>query len=101
MITLVSKIVFILSLLGILFIVFRKLPTLSRSTSEFSVGKFSFRVISVWFRNIIRGFSSSNFFQNTILGNLEKSLRKFKIMFLKIDNIVDKLLRKLKRKGPS
>lgn len=97
MIILVSKIVFVLSLLGILFIVVRKLPALSRLPEETFARKFSFKVIFVWFVNAVKQFILSNFFQRLIIGNLEKSLRKFKIMALKIDNIVDKFIRKLKR----
>ncbi len=97
MIVIISKIVFILSFLGILFIVFRKLPALSRSSEEFSVKRFSFKAIFAWPGNAIRQFISSNFFQNIIIGGLEKSLRRFKILALKIDNIVDKFLRKIKR----
>ncbi len=97
MIIIVSKIVFILSLLGVLFIVVRKLPALSKLPEETSAGKFSFKAIFTWFKNTYKQFILSNFFQKLIIGNLEKSLRKFKIMALKIDNIVDKFIRKLKR----
>ncbi len=97
MLTIISKIVFIASILGILFIVTRKLPALSRLPEEFFVKRFSFKAILALPGNIIKQFISSNFFQNVIIGGLEKSLRKFKIMALKIDNIVDKFLRKIKR----
>lgn len=100
MIIIISKIIFLLSLLGILFIVVKKFPILSRLPEESSAGKFSFKAIFAWLRITTGEFTSSNFFQNTIMGNLEKSLRKFKIMFLKIDNILDKFLRRLKRNGP-
>ena len=97
MIIIVSKIIFILSLFGILFIVIRKLPALSRLPEESFVKRFSFKAIFAWPRNIIKQFISSGFFQNVIIGGLEKSLRRFKIMTLKINNIVDKFLRKIKR----
>ena len=99
MIIIISKIVFIASIFGIAFIVFRKLPALAHLPGEYSVGKFSFRAIFAWPGNIIKQFISSSFFQNTILGNLEKSLRKFKILALKIDNILDKFIRKFKKKS--
>ena len=97
MIIIISKIVFILSLLGVLFIIFRKLPELSKLPGESSAGQFSFKSILSWPLVIIRQFTSSNFFQSVIVGNLEKSLRKFKIRALKINNILDKFLRKLKK----
>ncbi len=97
MIIIIAEIVFVLSLLGVLFIVVRKLPALSKLPEETSTRKFSFKAIFVWFLKTFKQFILSTFFQNIIIGNLEKSLRKFKIMALKIDNIVDKFIRKLKR----
>lgn len=97
MIIVVSKIVFILSVFGILFIIIRKIPALSQLSEEFFVKRFSFKTIFAWPRNVIRQFISSNFSQNIIIGGLEKSLRRFKILALKIDNMVDKFLRKIKR----
>lgn len=95
----ISKIIFLLSVLGIAFIVFRKLPVLSHVPRDHSAGKFSFKAIFFWPGNIIKQFVSSIFFQGTILGNLEKSLRKFKILTLKIDNLLGKFIRKFKRKS--
>lgn len=92
-----AKIVFILSILGILFIIGRKLPALSRIAEEPFIERFSFRMIFVLPVTIIKRFISSNFFQNILIGDLEKSLRKLKIFALKIDNIIDKFIRKLKR----
>jgi hypothetical protein len=97
MIILVSKIVFILSLLGILFIIIRKLPALSQLPEEPLAERPSPKAIFTWFRDITKRLILSNFFQNIILGNLEKSLRKFKILALKIDNLLDKFLRRVKR----
>ena len=92
-----SKIIFLLSILGIAFIIFRKLPALAHLPTESSIGKFSFKAIFIWPGKIIKQFISSNFFQGTILGNLEKSLRKLKILTLKIDNILGKFIRKFKK----
>lgn len=97
MIIIISKIVFILSFLGILFIIGRKLPALSCASEKSSAGRFSIKAIFTRFRGAIKQFILGSFFQNTIIGNLEKFLRKFKILALKIDNILDKFLRKLKR----
>lgn len=96
MIIIISKIIFALSLLAILFIISRKLSVLSRLPEGPRVGKFSFRAIFAWCKSLKKNFVSSNFFQSIIAG-LEKFLRKFKILALKIDNIADKFLRKLKR----
>lgn len=101
MIVIASKIVFILSLLGILFIVGRKLSGLSRLPAERSLTRgFSLKAVFIWPGAVIKRLVFSGFFQDIIVGSLEKSLRKFKIMALKIDNILDKFLRKLKKKNP-
>jgi len=95
---LISKIVFILSLLGISFIVIRKIPALSKLSKEPSVKKFLFKTSINWAKKTFKSFISSNFFQNIIIGNLEKSLRKLKILALKLDNLLDKFIRGIKRK---
>lgn len=97
MIIVIAQIVFILSILGILFIVIRKLQVLSQLSEEPFTKKFSFRTAFERLRNTIRRFISGHFFQNIFIGNLEKSLRKFKILALKIDNLLDKFIRKLKK----
>ncbi len=100
MIIIVSKIIFILSLAGLLFIVFRKLPKLSQLPERGPyTSRFSLKSTIFGFKGNIRQFIASDFFQNTILGNLEKSLRKIKILILKIDNRVDKIIRRLKRRA--
>lgn len=97
MIIIIAQTVFILSILGILFIIGRKLPALSKLPEEPFIEKFSFKMIFRWPVAVIKRFASSNFFQNILIGDLEKSLRRFKIVALKIDNIIDKFIRKLKR----
>lgn len=97
MIIIISKIVFILSLLGILYIIVRKFPALSKLSEEPPDEKFFLKEASVRFENIIKRFVSGKFFQTSVLRNLEKSLRKFKIMTLKIHNFSDKFIRKIKR----
>lgn len=99
MIIIISKIVFILSILGILFIIGRKFPTLSRLPEELSAERVSFKMIIQWPGGIIKRFFSSNFFQNVLVADLEKSLRKFKIAALKIYNVVDRFIEKLKGKS--
>lgn len=97
MLIIISKIVFILSLLGVLFIIYRKLPAISRASEEPFTSKFSFRKILARISSNFKRFILSHFFQNIILGTLEKSLRKIKILVLKIDNITEKFIRKLRK----
>ena len=97
MIFLILKIIFALSIFGILIIIIRKIPTLSQLPDRSVVGKFSFKAIFAWFRNSKNQLISSDFFQTGIIGNLEKSLRRFKIAALKFANIIDKFIRKIKR----
>jgi len=99
MVILISQIVFILSLLGALFIIARKLPALSRLPEEPLAERVSFKMIIRWPGNVVKSFFSSNFFQNVLVADLEKSLRKFKIAALKIYNTVDKFIEKLKGKS--
>ena len=90
----ISKIVFILSVLGILFIVSRKIPALSQLTeSRGPAGHFSLKAVIFWPIDSIKRLISGKFFQEIILGNLEKYLRRLKIMILKMDNIIAKILK--------
>jgi len=97
MLIIISKIIFALSFLGILFIIFRKLPALSRSPEESFVKGLSIKTTSDWFKQTKKKLILSYFFRTIIIGNLEKSLRKLKILTLKIANILEKLLRKVKK----
>ncbi len=97
MIIVVSKIVFFLCIAGIIFIAIRKISIISNLPEEPSIGRISFKMLLVWLGRFIDKLLLSDFFQNFLIGRLEKSLRKFKIVALKIDNIVDKVIRKLKK----
>lgn len=96
MMVIISKIIFILCLLGILFIIGKKLPVLSQLPEKSLIGRFSFRPVFSWFKKVKEKFISSNFFRDLLVG-LEKSLRKFKILVLKVDNLLEKFLKKLKK----
>jgi len=100
-IIIISKIIFFLSLGGLLFIVLKKIPQLSQfpKSSNSHAAKFLFKLNPLNIKGNLKQFIDSNFFQNSILGNLEKSLRKIKILILKIDNVVDKIIRKLKKRS--
>lgn len=97
MIILIAKILFVLSVLGILFMISRKIPVLVSLSEEPLVKRFYFKNIFKRFREFTDKIILSSFFQNILIGNLEKSLRRFKIMALKINNIIDGFLRKVKK----
>jgi len=94
----ISKILFIIGILGVLVIVVRKFPDLSRTSKIWEGEKFSFKKSINKYRNSFHCFLSGKFFQQSIVGNLEKSFRKFKILSLKVSNGLDKLIKKLKKK---
>lgn len=96
-IIIISKIVFLIGLLGLLFIICRKIPAMSRLPEEPVDKKFSIKSILLFPKKIIHGIFSSYVFKNIFLGNLEKSLRRLKVAALKVDNIIDKFIRKLKK----
>jgi len=87
--------------LGILFIIIRKIPVLSRLPEESFIESLSLRATFVRFKRVKNEFILSHFFQSIIIGNLEKSLRRLKILILKMDNILDRFLRKFKKNTPS
>jgi len=97
-IVLISKILFIISIIGILVIIIRKFPDLSRVSIIQKEEKFSFKKSIKKYKNSFHDFLCGKFFQQTIVGNLEKSFRKFKIVSLKVSNGLDKLIKKLKKK---
>ena len=99
LIILIAQIVFILSLLGIAFIIVKKIPALSRLPEEPLIERRSFKMIVQWPANTIKRLIAGSFFQNILVADLEKSLRKFKIAALKIYNVVDKFIEKLKGKS--
>ena len=96
-IILIAKIVFVLSLLGVLFIIIRKIPALTALPEESFVERFSFKVIIGFTTSALKGFTSSNLFKNTLIGKTEKFLRKFKILILKLDNALARFIKRIRK----
>ncbi len=97
-IILISKIVFIISILGILVIIIRKLPVLSGISEDYPVSHVSFKEVLLWPKNTFKKLISSHFFQDSVIGNLEKLLRRTRIFFLKIGNRLDRAIERLQKK---
>jgi len=97
MLIIISKIVFALSLIGILFIIVRKLPTLSRLPEYPSIKHLSLKNTLGWLPYSFNKIISSNFFQRFIVKKLERFFRRMKVMALKMNNLLDKVLKRLKK----
>ncbi len=97
MLIIISKIVFALSFIGILVIIARKLPTLSRLPERPSIKGFSIKNTAKWLPYSADRVVSSNFFQRFVVRNLERFFRKMKVMALRMSNLLDKVLKKLKK----
>jgi len=95
MIILVSQIIFGLSIIGILVIILRKVPIILRYPRH------PFENISL-VDKVKEKINSSNFFHEIFVHRAEKFLRKIKIIVLKFDNflarIVDRLRNRIKRR---
>lgn len=97
MLIIISKIIFGLSLLGILIMVLRKIPALNKVPDFSTKSKLSLKTAPEVFKKSAKTITKTDFFQNIIVAGLEKSLRRFKIFALKIDNKVEEFLRRLKK----
>jgi len=95
MLILIFQIIFGISIIGVLVIVFRKIPVILRYPRH------PFEEISL-LDKVKEKINSSNFFHEVFVHRTEKILRKIKIFILKIDNFlakrVDRLRDKIKRK---
>ncbi|OGZ32824.1 MAG: hypothetical protein A2V69_03305 [Candidatus Portnoybacteria bacterium RBG_13_40_8] len=91
----ISQIVFAISIIGILVIVLRKVPVILRYPRH------PFEETSLLER-VKTKINSSNFFHEIFIHRTEKILRRIKIIVLKFDNflarIVDRLRDRLKRR---
>lgn len=95
-ITLLGFIFFVGGLAGVLFIVFRKVPTLVKLPSEIQPslkGKFSEEIKARFHR-----IKYSDFLP-MLLSQLEKSLRRIRLAVLKIDNVFVSLIKKSRERG--
>jgi hypothetical protein len=95
MLILIFQIIFGISIIGVLVIVFRKIPVILRYPRH------PFEEVSL-LDKVKEKINSSNFFHEVFVHRAEKILRKIKIFILKIDNFlakrVDRLRDKIKRK---
>jgi len=95
MLILIFQIIFALSAIGFLVIIFRKIPIILRYPRQ------PFEEVSL-VDKVKEKINSSNFFHEVIIHRLEKFLRKIKIIVLKIDNFlakkVDRLRDKIRKK---
>ena len=102
MLVIVSQIILVLSILGILIIIFRRLPSLLKYPRNSS------KAVSIQdnFRNhwdkVKEKTGVSSFFHDLFFPKTEKFLRKIKIILLKFDNFlarrVDKLRERMRRR---
>lgn len=97
MIILISKLIFFLSLLGLFIILLRKIPELNKLPNFSITKKTSLKSLPKNLKKTAKIATETDFFQNIIIAGLEKSLRRFKVTALKIDNKVDSFLRRLKK----
>ena len=90
----IFKILFFLSLAALLVIVVRKIPALSRLPEKSGGQEISLKSIFSEIKKAPKNLGS-NIIPQT---RLEKFLRRLKIFTLKISNVLDKLLKKTKKK---
>jgi len=90
----IAQIVFILSVIGILVIVLRKIPIILRYPRQ------PFEEVSLAgiFEKLKNRLTSNEFFHATALPITEKLLRKIKIFVLKLDNFLAKLVSRLRHR---
>jgi len=94
----IPYLIIILSLIGLACIIYRKIPTLIKlplEPAENGAPDVSLREKTV---NIIKALAHPNYWL-VFLGWLEKSLRKIRILFLKLDNFFISLIAKSREKS--
>ena len=101
MLIIIAQIIFALSILGILIIVFRKIPAILRYPRYSSKYTNNGNLREQWDR-IKERTGISGFFHDVLFPKTEKFLRKLKIILLKFDNFLarrmDKLRERMKRR---
>jgi hypothetical protein len=90
----VFQIIFIAGIIGILVIIFRKIPIILRYPRE------PFEEVSIvgLLERVRQKITSNEFFHGIALPKTEKFLRKIKIFVLKLDNFLTKMVSKLRHK---
>jgi len=94
MLILIAQIVFIISIIGILVIIFRKIPIILRYPRE----PFEEVSISGMLGKVKQKITSNEFFHGVALPITEKLLRRIKIFVLKFDNFLAKMVNRLRHK---
>lgn len=101
MIIIIAQIVFALSILGILIIIFRKIPIILKYPRS-AEDKEMIDLREQW-EKIKNETKISTFFHDNFIPSTEKFLRRIKIILLKFDNFlarrVDKLRAKMKKRN--
>jgi len=95
------QIIFVLSLLGILFFVLRRIPDLlklpRKEEFETEVGSIQKNIQEQWGK-VKEKADKSEFLHDMIIPKTEKALRKTKVVLLKLDNFLAKRANKLRYK---
>jgi len=98
MIIIIFQIIFILAVLGILFFIFRKIPTLLEHPRRSEKGGVIYKNIHKQLGKAKEKVEASEFLHETVIPRTEKFLRKSKIILLKLDNFLAKRADKLREK---
>ncbi len=98
MIITIFQIIFILGILGILLIIFRKIPTLLEYPRRTEKGDIIYENVRKQWKKVKDKAETSEFLHETVLPKTEKALRKTKVILLKLDNFLAKRADKLKER---
>jgi len=98
----IFPIILILSIAGILYIIHRKIPLLLKYPKYMAQESSMYQNFQEKMGEIKEKTSISKFWHEIIIPKIEKILRKFKVIILKLDNFlakkVDKMREKIKRR---
>lgn len=98
MIITIFQIIFVLGILGILLIIFRKIPALLEYPRRTEKGDVIYENVRKQWKKVKDKAETSEFFHETVLPKTEKFLRKTKVILLKLDNFLAKRADKLKER---
>lgn len=98
MIIIIAQIIFGLSVLGILFLIFRRIPDLLEFPKSDSEKVLVYETIRDYWGKLKQKVETSGFLHDTVIPRTEKILRKTKIILLKLDNFLAKKADKLRQR---
>jgi DNA-directed RNA polymerase alpha subunit len=98
MIIIIFQIIFALCLIGILFIIFRKIPALLELERKSQEKVLVYETARKEWKKLKEKAESSEFLHNEIIPRTEKVLRRTKVVLLKLDNFLAKRADKLRDK---